>query len=70
MYFAKKMVGAKQSVSFTLLEIHQETVTTEVDSYELTKTTINNIIFLFLFCFLGSHPWHMKVPRLGIISVL
>ena len=22
--------------------------------------------FLFVFCFLGPHPWHMEVPRLGV----
>ena len=22
--------------------------------------------FFFLFVFLGSHPWHMEVPRLGV----
>ena len=24
-------------------------------------------IYLFIFClFLGLHPWHMEVPRLGV----
>ena len=23
-------------------------------------------IFLVFFCFLGPHPWHMEIPRLGI----
>ena len=23
------------------------------------------LLFIYLFCFLGPHPWHMKVPRLG-----
>ena len=28
-------------------------------------------VFLFLFCFfLGQHPWHMEVPRLGVESEL
>jgi len=22
--------------------------------------------FFFFFCFLGPHPWHMEVPRLGV----
>ena len=22
----------------------------------------------FFFCFLGLHPWHMQVPRLGVES--
>ena len=26
--------------------------------------------FLFFFVFLGLHPWHMEVPRLGIESEL
>ena len=26
--------------------------------------------FLFLFFFLGPHPWHMEVPRLGVLSKL
>ena len=24
----------------------------------------------FIFCFLGLHPWHMEVPRLGVKSEL
>ena len=24
----------------------------------------------FFFCFLGLHPWHMEVPRLGVESEL
>ena len=26
--------------------------------------------FFFCFCFLGPHPWHMKVPRLGVETEL
>ena len=26
--------------------------------------------FFSLFCFLGPHPWHTKVPRLGVESEL
>ena len=26
--------------------------------------------FFFFFVFLGPHPWHMKVPRLGAESEL
>ena len=26
--------------------------------------------FSFFFCFLGPHPWHMEVPRLGVRSEL
>ena len=26
--------------------------------------------FSFAFCFLGPHPWHMEVPRLGVKSEL
>ena len=65
----RKWLG--QSSLFHLLcwksSIAQETVTTELNSYELTKTTINNIIFIFtsIFCFLGSHLWHMEGPKLG-----
>ena len=28
------------------------------------------LIFLFDFAFLGLHPWHMEVPRLGVESEL
>ena len=24
------------------------------------------IFYFFFFCFVGVHPWHMKVPRLGV----
>ena len=27
-------------------------------------------LFLYLFCFLELHPWHMEVPRLGVKSKL
>ena len=27
-------------------------------------------IFIYLFIFLGSHPWHTEVPRLGVKSEL
>ena len=27
-------------------------------------------IYLFIFCFLGLHPWHMEVPGLGVKSEL
>ena len=27
-------------------------------------------IYLFIYCFLGPHPWHMEVPRLGVQSEL
>jgi len=27
---------------------------------------VNFSFFLFLFVFLGLHPWHMEVPRLGV----
>ena len=23
-------------------------------------------LFIHLFCFLGPHPWHLEVPRLGV----
>ena len=26
------------------------------------------LLFFFFFCFLGSYPWHMEVPRLGVKS--
>ena len=25
-----------------------------------------HIFISILFCFLGPHPWHMEVPRLGL----
>ena len=28
------------------------------------------LLFIFLFIFLGLHPWHMEVPRLGVKSEL
>ena len=24
------------------------------------------IYLLFIYCFLGQHPWHMEIPRLGV----
>ena len=29
---------------------------------------MNFFFFFFFFCFLGLHPWHMEVPRLGVES--
>ena len=31
---------------------------------EETHTRI--FIFIFIFCILGQHPWHMEIPRLGV----
>ena len=28
------------------------------------------VTFFFFFCFLGPHPWHVEVPRLGVSSEL
>ena len=28
------------------------------------------IFFCLVFCFLGLHPWHLEVPRLGVQSEL
>ena len=36
---------------------------------EMIKTMIWDFYFLF-FVFLGPHPWHMRVPRLGVKSEL
>ena len=56
-----------------------------VDSLSCTFFSLNNVVFwrlqnwfmselpilfLFLFCFVGSHPQHMEVPRLGVKSEL
>ena len=27
---------------------------------------LNLLIYLLIYCFLGLHPWHMEVPRLGV----
>ena len=40
----------------------------ESDSY---WGTLLSFLFLFIyFCFIGQHPWHMEVPRLGVTSEL
>ena len=31
---------------------------------------IVRVYFYLYFCFLGRHPWHMEVPRLGVESEL
>ena len=31
---------------------------------------IINFVYFFIFCFLGPHPPHMEVPRLGVTSEL
>ena len=30
----------------------------------------SEFFYLFIFLFLGPHPWHMEVPRLGVESEL
>ena len=32
--------------------------------------TAHSFGVFFVFCFLGLHPWHMEVPRLGVESEL
>ena len=34
------------------------------------KTMHLCVLYLFIFVFLGPHPWHMEVPRLGVESEL
>ena len=36
----------------------------------LSFNFLTYILFIYLFCLLGLHPWHMEVPRLGVISEL
>ena len=36
----------------------------------LLSLFISFFFFLFSFSFLGPHPWHMEVPRLGVQSKL
>ena len=31
---------------------------------------LNKIFIFYFFVFLGPHPWHMEIPRLGIESEL
>ena len=43
------------------------------DFYKLSKNTLSELrefLFFFSFVFLRPHPWHMKVPRLGLQSEL
>ena len=37
-----------------------------------TGIQLNTLVFVFVFyfCFLGPHLWHMEVPRLGVESEL
>ena len=34
------------------------------------KGSKNAVLFIYLFCFLGLHPWYMEVPSLGVESEL
>ena len=50
---------------------------TSTDMYRLQEFSISFLSFFFLFLFffffivfLGLHPWHMEVPRLGVRSEL
>ena len=40
-----------------------------ITEYEMFTDIVSDF-FLFFFCFLGPHPWHMEVPRLGVESEL
>ena len=42
-----------------------------MDNEEVEKKIIQlhfmlSYFIFFLICFLGPHPWHMEVPRLGV----
>ena len=51
-----------------------------INIWEVTKIILNKVLScvsavsvnsgLFFFCFLGLHPRHMEVPRLGVKSEL
>ena len=41
-----------------------------LSSMIISKMRWDHFFFVCLFCFLGPHPWHMKVPGLGVESEL
>ena len=41
-----------------------------VGAPSVSISTIGFFVCLFVFAFLGQHPWHMDVPRLGVKSQL
>lgn len=38
--------------------------------YKATSKATNGGNYTYIFCFLGPHPWHMEVSRLGVQSEL
>ena len=48
----------------------QVETTVKVMSLYPDKTMHLCVLYLFIFVFLGPHPWHMEVPRLGVESEL
>ena len=45
-------------------------INTILGSTNLINIILGSIFFFFLLCFLGPHPKHMEVPRLGTESEL
>ena len=56
---ARRWTGMRQPSSSNRSEA---TVRGQLD----LKVIVQFIAFLFFFCFLGPHPWHMEVSRLGV----
>ena len=55
------------------MAVTQATAVTMPDPYPAAPRENSQKLHFFLFCFfcfLGLHPWHMKVPRLGMESEL
>ena len=42
----------------------------KLNHYAVHQKLTQHFIYLFIFCFLGLHPWHMEVPGLGVESEL
>ena len=64
-------VGPQNSVSsYVLMTVIPKTYGKKVRSEG--KVASNSVVkrVLLLFVFLGPHPWHMEVPRLGVESEL
>ena len=48
-------------INWVIWEFHYH-----LSSSSLRMVSLVALFFIFIFCFLGLHPWHMEVPKLGV----
>ena len=66
-------IGQNLQQMFTIIQINVQVAEMRRMDCQFTLSTMLTLpsyFYLFVYCFLGPHLWHMVVPRLGVESEL